>query len=118
MAAVEADAEPAVEAARSAAGLDSTRLTVEVTGLETGERVRVEVRYRSPVVVPSCNGLVDDVDLRCLAHHPRVVDGRADRRPLRGRRQERLRSRSPRLHENNRAVTVVGIQHVRTRETN
>ncbi len=64
VAAVEADAEPAVEAARSAAGLDSTRLTVEVTGLlETGERVHVEVRYRSPVVVPLLNGLVDDVDL-------------------------------------------------------
>jgi Flp pilus assembly protein TadG len=65
VAAVEAETEPAVEAARAAAGLDSTRLAVEVTGiLESGERVRIEVRYRSPVVVPLINGLVEDVDLR------------------------------------------------------
>ena len=64
VAAVEADADAAAEATRSAAGLDAGRLTVEVEGsLASGERVRIEVIYRSPIVVPLLNTLVDDIDL-------------------------------------------------------
>ncbi|HUW01871.1 MAG TPA: TadE/TadG family type IV pilus assembly protein [Acidimicrobiales bacterium] len=64
VAAVEADADAAAEATLSAAGLDAGRLTVEVEGsLVSGERVRIEVIYRSPIVVPLLNTLVDDIDL-------------------------------------------------------
>ena len=64
VAAVEADEDAAVEAARSAAGLDPDRLSVEVgTPLASGERVRVEIRYRAPIVVPVLSALLDDVVL-------------------------------------------------------
>lgn len=64
-AAVEADGDLALEAARKAAGLDPDRLRVAVEGeLVTGERVRVEVAYRSPVVVPLLGSIVDDVTVR------------------------------------------------------
>ena len=64
VAAVDADADAASVAVRSAAGLDAGRLTVDVEGsLVSGERVRVEVTYRAPIVVPLLNTLVEDIDL-------------------------------------------------------
>ncbi|HEX9994065.1 MAG TPA: TadE/TadG family type IV pilus assembly protein [Acidimicrobiales bacterium] len=63
-AAVDAADGAAREAVLAGTDLDSSRLTVEVTGRDgPGSRVTVEVRYRMPTAVPMVGALVGDVTL-------------------------------------------------------
>lgn len=54
---------PAAAARAAAADLDPGRLDVTASGRASG-RVRVEVSYRAPTVVPLVGALLDDVTLR------------------------------------------------------